>query len=429
MKKEREGIKVSRRNFIYLGAAGAAGLALAGTPRMGDGAEKAADPGEVITMFPGNYTWSAATRGVMATCLFGGGDMGEIYKVCAALRGKVGDGAAWFYEWNRMAGKVARLGDQAGEKGYVQTAAGAYLRAGNYIQTGERLKQPRTPETQLAYARSVELFKKGTANHPFLSIEPVEVPFENGKSLPAYFVRRQGAGAVKWPTVVFFDGLDITKEIQYFRGVPELVKRGIACLIVDGPGNGESIRFRGMYARPDTNVAGSAAADYLEKRNDVDRDRLAVMGISLGGYYAPRIAAFEKRYKACVAWGAIYDMNALWKRRLERAQGTASSVPIEHFTWFFNVASLEEVLKKTEPFTMKEVARNIECPFLITHGEADAQVPLEEAHKLFAAAGSKDKTLKIFTREEGGSEHCQGDNLTLGITYIGDWLSEKLKAR
>jgi dipeptidyl aminopeptidase/acylaminoacyl peptidase len=153
------------------------------------------------------------------------------------------------------------------------------------------------------------------------------------------------------------------------------------------------------------------------------------MGISLGGYYAPRIAAFEKRYKACVAWGAIYDMNALWKRRLERAYRTASSVPVEHFTWFFNVDSLEEVLKKTEPFTMKEVARNIACPVLITHGEADAQVPLEEAHKLFAAVGSKDKTLKIFTREEGGSEHCQGDNLTLGITYIGDWLSEKLKTR
>ena len=82
----------------------------------------------------------------------------------------------------------------------------------------------------------------------------------------------------------------------------------MACLIVDGPGNGESIRFRGMTARYDSNVAGSAAVDYLEKREDVDKDRIAVMGVSLGGYFAPRCAAFEKRFKACVAWGAIYDM-------------------------------------------------------------------------------------------------------------------------
>ena len=73
------------------------------------------------------------------------------------------------------------------------------------------------------------------------------------------------------------------------------------------------------------------------------------------------------------------------------------------------------------------MARKIECPFLVTHGEADAQVPLEEAHKLFAEVGSKDKTLKIFTREEGGAEHCQGDNFTIGIAYIADWLSDRLK--
>jgi len=80
----------------------------------------------------------------------------------------------------------------------------------------------------------------------------------------------------------------------------------MSCLILDGPGNGKSIRFRGMTARYDSNVAGSAAIDYLEKREDVDKDRIAVMGVSLGGYYAPRAAAFEKRFMACVAPGARF---------------------------------------------------------------------------------------------------------------------------
>lgn len=232
----------------------------------------------------------------------------------------------------------------------------------------------------------------------------------------------------KWPTLVFFDGLDVTKEICYFRGA-EIVKRGIACLIVDGPGNGESIRFRGMPARHDCEAAASAAVNYLETRRDVDKNRFAVMGVSLGGYFAPRAAAFEKRFKACVAWGAQWDYHAVWKSRVEAAFKTALSVPAEHITWFLGVNTMEEALKKLEPFTLEGVAGKVECPFLLTHGEADAQISMDIARKEFAEIGSKDKTFRIFTREEGGAEHCQGDNLTIGIAYIADWLSDKLKTK
>lgn len=203
----------------------------------------------------------------------------------------------------------------------------------------------------------------------------------------------------------------------------------MACLIVDGPGNGESIRFRDMPARYDSEVAGSAAIDYLERREDVDKDRIAVMGVSLGGYIAPRAAAFEKRFKACVAWGAQYDYHAVWKSRVEAAFKTSLSVPAEHITWFMGVNTIEEALKKLEPFTLEGVAGKIECPFLLTHGEADAQISMDIARKEFEEVGSKDKTLKVFTREEGGAQHCQGDNATIGTTYIADWLSDKLKAR
>jgi len=383
---------------------------------------------ELLMMFPGNYTWSAAVRGAIGASIGGGGEIGEIYRVVAALKAKPGDNAAWFEEWNKMGGKVALLAEQAEVKGHLQTAAAAYMRAAHYIQIGERLRQPRTAETQKAYARSVELFKKGAPNVSFLSIEPVEVPFEGGKNLPAYFVKTRGTSLKKWPTLVFFDGLDVTKEICYFRS-PEIVKRGVACLIVDGPGNGESIRFRGMPARHDCEAAASAAVNYLETRRDVDKNRFAVMGVSLGGYFAPRAAAFEKRFKACVAWGAQWDYHAVWKSRVEAAFKTALSVPAEHITWFLGVNTMEEALKKLEPFTLEGVAGKVECPFLLTHGEADAQISMDIARKEFAEIGSKDKTFKIFTREEGGAEHCQGDNLTIGIAYIADWLSDKLKTK
>ena len=429
MDAQDNSVALKRREFLTLGMAGMTGVTLASLASIAEGAEgKAAIP-ETFTMFPGNYTWSAAVRGAISSCMYGGGDLGEIYKVCAALQGKVGQNTAWFEEWNKMGERVALLGDQAKAKGYVQTTSAAYMRAANYIEIGERLRQPRTSETQKAYTQAVELFKKGLPDVPFLSIEAVEVPFEGGRSLPAYFVRKAGAEMIKWPAVVFFDGLDVTKEIQYFRGVPEFTKRGMACLILDGPGNGESIRFRGMPARHDSEVAGSAAIDYLEKRGDVDKDRIGVMGISLGGYFAPRAAAFEKRFKACVAWGAQYDYHAVWKKRFEAAFKGSLSVPGEHIFWFLGVDNMEAALKKLEPFTLEGVAGKIECPFLLTHGEEDAQISTETARKQFAEIGAKDKTFKIFTREEGGSEHCQGDNLTLGITYIADWLSDKLRTR
>jgi dipeptidyl aminopeptidase/acylaminoacyl peptidase len=262
---------------------------------------------------------------------------------------------------------------------------------------------------------------------PFLSIEPVEVPFEGGKSLPAYFIRKEGSTRVKWPTVVFFDGLDVTKEMIFvYAGTPELVKRGMACLLIDGPGNGESIRFGGIPLRYDYEVAGSAAVDYLESRGDVDKNRVGVMGISLGGYYASRCGAFEKRFKASVAWGAIYDYHATWKKRIEVGFKDTNSMPAEHLFWILGVKSVEEALTKLEKFTLKGVANKIKCSFLVTHGEADAQIPIDDAHKLFNEAGSSDKTLKVFTKEEGGAQHVHMDNRTIAISYIGDWLADRL---
>jgi dipeptidyl aminopeptidase/acylaminoacyl peptidase len=415
---------MERRDLFRLTAAGLAGAALVeGAPEAVEAQEREAS----LMLFPGNYTWSAASRGVIATSLWGGADLGEVYKVVAALKSRAGEGAAWFAEWSAMAEKVARLAATTEAKGHTATASAAYMRAANYYQTGERLLQPRNEESQRAYARAVALFKKGIADVPFISIEAVEVPFE-GKSLPGYFVKGRDAGA-PLPTLVFFDGLDITKELQYFRGVPELIKRGLNVLIVDIPGTGESIRFRGMPARYDTNVAGTAVVDYLATRRDVDKDRLAVMGVSLGGYYAPRAAAFEPRFRACVSWGAIWDYHATWKKRVEKAFQASLSVPGEHIMWVLGVDNIEDALKKLEDFRLAGVAEKVQCPYLLTHGERDAQIPMEDAQALFNAIGAKDKTLKVFTFEEGGYEHCQGDNLTIGIAFIGDWLAERLATR
>jgi dienelactone hydrolase len=380
-----------------------------------------------FTYFPEDYRWSAAVCGMVSCAQWGASEIGEVDQVGRRLAEHLGDDEAWFREWVRMGDRVCALATAAEEKGHDLTAAAHHKRACCYYQMGERFRTPKDTEALDAYRKSLDCFHRFIRLVDRPRIELVEIPFEGEKSLPAYLVHAENTDEARPPVVVFFDGLDITKELQYMRGVEDLVRRGMSCLVVDGPGNGESIRFREMYLRHDMEVAGSAVLDYLETRQDVNAERAAVMGISLGAYYAPRIASLEPRYKACVSWGANWNYQETWRRRLAASFKIELSVPSHHIMWILNANSMDEVLEKLSGFPLDGVVQKMRCPFLCTHGEDDKQEPTPVAEALIQAVGSEDKTLKIFTVEEGGAQHCQRDNMSLGTTYIFDWLQEKLR--
>jgi dienelactone hydrolase len=387
-----------------------------------------ADGDELSFMyFPGNYRWSHGLGMALSGAPWGGGELDEVHRTGARLRDRVGDDRAWFDEWTRTAERVEAMGRERLAAGHAVTGGACLLRAAHYYHVGERFLQPKSAVGLAAYKRGVDAFRDGVKHVIRPRVEHVEVPYE-GASLPALFVHPERA-AGRAPALVFFDGFDVTKEIQYFKGVPDLVARGIACLIVDGPGNGEAIRFRKLPLHHETERYATAAYDYLAARREIDPARIGVMAISLGGYYAPRAAAFEKRFAACIAWGAQWDYHAVWKERLERierGETLALSVPWEHLLWVFGVKTKAEALKALEGFKLDGVVQKIECPFLLTHGEGDAQIPLATAQKCFDAVGAKKKTFKVFTRREGGYHHCQSDNVTLGTSYMWDWLEEVL---
>lgn len=175
-------------------------------------------------------------------------------------------------------------------------------------------------------------------------------------------------------------------------------------------------------------MAAAAAVDYLETRRDVDRNRIGVMALSMGGYYAPRCAAFEKRFKLCVAWGAHFDYHAVWVRRRANleAGGAVASAPGHQLTWVLGAKDFEDAMEKAKKFTLEGVAQQITCPIFICHGANDSIVPVEMAYRLYEAVGSKEKELKIFTAEETGSEHCMGDNRQYGVPIIADWIADHL---
>lgn len=382
--------------------------------------------------FPGHYRWSHGMLLALNAAPWGGAEIGEVHRVGLELKDKLGDDAAWFAAWAAAAARLEERGRALAVAGRRLSAAQYLMRAANYAHVGERFLQPKSAPGLEAYRRGVKAFADGARLLDRPRIESVEVPYE-GKSLPALLVqaapeRTDGRPA---PAMVFFDGFDVTKEIQYFKGVPDLAARGIACLIVDGPGNGESIRFRGLALHHETERYATAALDYLARRGDIDGARIGVMAISLGGYFAARAAAMEPRFACCIAWGAIWDYHATWHERLERLarnEALSLSVPWEHLLWTMGAASKDEALKKLEGFRLEGVAQRIACPFLLVHGEGDAQIPLAIAERVYEAVGSTRKELKVFTRAEGGYHHCQSDNLSIGTAYMWDWAAEALGA-
>ena len=381
--------------------------------------------------FPDNYRWSMGLMICLSGAPWGGAEIDDVNRVGRALRDKVGDDDAWFEEWTRMGDKIEARGRAAEKDGHKLTAVSCFLRATRYYQTGERFLQPKSQRGMDVYAKSVKTFRDAAAIIRSPRIEHVEIPYQ-GTSLPALLVHpdREVAGSTPAPAMVYFDGFDVTKEIQYGYAVPDLAARGVGCLIVDGPGNGESVRFRNLPLIAETERYATPVYEYLAGRPEFDPKRIGVMALSLGGYYAPRAASLEPRYACCIAWGAQWDYHAIWKKRLEdlaTGKVLSLSVPPEHLQWVLGVDSQAAALKVLEGFRLDGIVQKMRCPFLLLHGEGDEQISLSLAHTLFDAVGSKEKKLKVFSREEGGFHHCQVDNITIGVHAMWDWVCDVLK--
>lgn len=380
--------------------------------------------GSWVETFPGNLRWSNAMQIVKGMVPWAAAAMGEIDVVIRRLRAREHEGdpdRAWMEEWAAMGDRVAKVADAAAAEGREVTAGNNYMRAGNYYYSAERFITPGEDKMAL-YANALRCYR-AALKRLHANVEVVDVPYE-GQSLAAYFMKAPSVGG-RTPTVVLFDGMDNCKEMSVIFAGIEFAKRGMHTLAIDGPGQGETLRLRKIHSRPDYEVPGTAAYDYVASRSDVDPRRVAVMGYSFGGYQAPRIAAFEKRYAACVALGAMHwDLHG-WqadiKARLAKDAKTSFTSNFQ-FRWVIGAPDNDTALQWAKRFTLAGVAERIECPFLVVHGKNDRIVPVAEAKTLYEQVGANRKHIKIFTADEGGAEHCQVDHRQLGIDFIADWL-------
>jgi pimeloyl-ACP methyl ester carboxylesterase len=374
--------------------------------------------------FPGNYVWNLSVN----ICIGMGGAIGEIDRANERVRdvAKQGDDAgteAFFSAWTSMADRVAGLADEAAAAGHFLSAAEKYRRATAYYITAERMQSRHYEPRKKAYRTMLDTMDRAVVAGS-LNCERVEIPYGD-KSFPGLFVKGHGAGPR--PCVVFCNGLDSVKEMIYLSIRDEFAKRGVSCLMVDQPGVGEALRLSGLCAIADSERWAAAALDYLETRKDVDH-RFGMMGWSLGGYYAPRAAAFEKRFKLCVAWGANHNWGELQRRRLAKEGDRPVPHYWDHVMWVWGKNSLDAFMECAPQISLVGVVEKITVPFLITHGANDRQIPLAYAHQSYEeAVNSPLRELKIFTEREGGIEHVSADNMEPARSYIADWIAQRFE--
>jgi dienelactone hydrolase len=384
----------------------------------------------VFEYFPGNYVWNLA----VLAALNSGGLIDEVDRACrpireAAARGEDAGTADFLAAWTGLTDQLDERAGAALAAGHRKTAGDLYFRAVNYLCNAERMQAASSPGRVAVYRRVLSLAERAFEHRDPL-VSRVAVPYQ-GTTLPAYFSQALAAASGPAPVMILWNGLDSTKEHMYISAHwAELAARGISCLMVDCPGSGEALRLQGLTARADTEAWATACVDYLLTRSDVDPAKIGLVGWSLGGYYAPRAAAFEKRLALVVAWGANHNWGAVQRRRLEREGERPVPHYWEHVLWVWGQPDLDTFIKFADQIHLDGVVEQITVPFLICHGANDRQIPLEYAHRSYEqAVASPRRELRVFAAAEGGAEHIGLDHLPYVSAYIADWVGDVFRSQ
>ena len=365
--------------------------------------------------WPEHFFMSYQFRRALGETQEGGGSVSECFQ--AASRMIPGDLDSWHNEWMVVAERNDARGDAALAAGHVRTAMNCWLRAADNFRSAEFWLAADDPRRLPTFTRC-----EGASHKWLRHLNPpgevVEIPYENGKTLPAYFIKSPQGGAQQ-PVLISVGGLDSFKDELWFMTGRGAVQRGIAVLLVDGPGQGGALRRQNIVSRHDYEVPIGRCIDWLEQRGDVDARRIAVSGSSMGGYYAARAGAREHRLAACISHGAIWDIA---QRFADRGESHALA---GHMKWVIGAQSMAEAVQLAAPFKLEGVLDDMRCPYLVLHGGHDV-LGVETVRQVHDYAKSKgiDVTLRLTAAEETGAEHCQHDNPTLGQEIMIDWLAD-----
>lgn len=323
----------------------------------------------------------------------------------ARVTGPLEHWADWLDAWCANGDMHAELAAEAEQAGRSLTAGEAWVRAAlsyhfaKFVWMLDQVKHRAAADRSVAAMASAHRLLDPTA-------ERIEIDFDG---ITMVGTLRRPPGAVRPPLIMLIAGLDSTKE-EFFAPENMFLARGLATFSLDGPGQGET----GYAAtiRPDFEAPVAAALDALCARHDLDGNRVGMLGVSLGGYYAARAAAFEPRIRAVVISGGPYDYGALVRDRPPHSLAT--------FAHNSGTSTLEETYAFAGRLTLAGVLPRLTQPMIVVFGKRDRLVPWRQAVQVAREAPHSD--LWLFE---------EGNHVCMNMTYrwrpqAADWLAERL---
>ena len=345
----------------------------------------------------------------------------------------------------KQAGDEAReLAEESASQGHRESARQAYLWAQNYYDSAtyfvDGSKDPTRflPTWELIYdcwLKSLPLFDP--------PIEAVKIPYENTE-LRGFFMRGTSKER-KRPLLILSNGSDGSLLDMWLWGGAGAVARGYDCLTFDGPGQGYALWKQKLYFRPDWEKVITPVVDYALTRPEVDGKRIAIQGISQGGYWVPRAVAFEKRIAAAIADPGVVDVSTSWistlpkpmiellnaGRKAEFDGYLAKSLEPSDRAYLnfrmrpFGFDSYFDAYQAVSEYKLAGVAEKIRCPLLITEpvNEKYWQGQSRQLYDLVSAP----KKLVHFSESDGADLHCEPKGTGLRDLRVFNWLDETLR--
>jgi hypothetical protein len=391
--------------------------------------------------FRGNFDYQFVRT--MGCVTYDGAALGECYETASRIEDERED--SYSEAWWITAERVEAIARKSLAGGHLVSAREAFLRASSYWREAAFYQSTADSRCRSRWERQRECFTEA-GKLMGLPFEVVSIPYENGKSLPGYFLKPD-ASAEPRPTLMSLGGGDsLAEELYFWGGGAAALRRGYNVLLFEIPGQRGAMYSNpdtDLFYRPDTEVPLKCVCDWVLGRADVDPMRLALAGWSMGGNFAPRAAAFEKRIKACIAstttpnmQTSILEMLGLpadqpYPRDLESKidLSTVGNRLVAQGDMRYRLGAsggtIAEFIDELSKYSLWGLEDKITCPYLNVGGQGEGQLAVDG--QKFYDKLTCPKAQHIIATKEGGEAHCGVNNQSLEHQIIFDWLDDVFK--
>ena len=387
--------------------------------------------------FFSDQTYNFEALRVIDDTAIAGGDANE---AAQAIRGiRVGDAEGWYRAWQEAGDRVTALALRTQDP---ISRGNALLRAHTYFRSAEFFLSPTDPKRPAIWKRNVDSFYSGL-DALGVRYERLSIPYGKYHLNAVYYPGP--AGAETRPLLMAVSGYDGTMEELYMSFVAAALQHGYSVLTYEGPGQGSVIREQGLIFQADWEKPNGAVLDAF-LANHAKPGRIVLLGESLGGYLAPRAAAFDSRLDGVIAYDVFFDGYAVASRYVPQFafslhehgydgllnflaglnKDPGSTWAQENGEWVLGARDPFALLDAFKAYRLAPVANQIKADVLILAGAEDHFVPADQMEQFRRSlTQARSVTAIEFDRASGGAEHCQIGAPSVWQGAVFDWLKAK----